>query len=127
MSLSTFAKNKILDYLLKGIAFTVNPVYVSLHTATPGLTGASEVSGGSYARQAANAANWTAAAAGESSNVNSISYSGITVGVHITHMGLWDAVSGGNFIIGGALDVARTVIADETDVFVPGSLIAEIL
>ncbi len=63
MSLSTFAKNKILDYLLKGIAFTVNPVYVSLHTATPGLTGASEVSGGSYARQAANAANWTAAAA----------------------------------------------------------------
>ncbi len=42
-------------------------------------------------------------------------------------MGLWDAVSGGNFIIGGALDVARTVIADETDVFVPGSLIAEIL
>ncbi len=124
MSLSVYAANKLLDYLLRGVTFSANPVYVSLHTANPGTTGANEVAGGTYARQISNAANWSAAASENSSNVNSISYTGITAGTIITHIGIWDALSGGNFILGGSLTASRTVLAAETDVFTPGVLVA---
>jgi hypothetical protein len=43
-------------------AVTAVAGYLSLHTADPGTTGANEVSGGSYARQAIT---WNAASGGE--------------------------------------------------------------
>jgi len=124
MSLSVYARNKLLDAMLRGVDFDPTPVYISLHTADPGTTGASEVSGGTYARQPVSTSNWNAAASGQTSNVSSITFSGIAVSTIITHVGIWDAVSGGNFLSGGSLTAPRTVLALESDVFTPGSLIA---
>lgn len=68
-------------------------VYISAHTADPGTTGTSEVSGGSYARQATT---WGTAAAGVRAGTQ-ISAS-IPAGTTITHQGVWSAVSAGTFI-----------------------------
>lgn len=126
MALSVYLRNKILDYVLRGVEFAATPVYISLHTASPGLTGANELTGGTYTRQPSSTTNWSAAASGQSSNVNSISFFGITPGTTITHVGIWDALSGGNFLTGGSLAASRFVLALENDKFNPGALIAEI-
>ncbi len=83
---------------------TARYLYVSLHTADPGTTGASEASGGSpaYARQAAV---WAAPAGGVASagqvtfNVPAGSYS---------YFGLWSALTGGTFFAGKALTATQS-------------------
>jgi hypothetical protein len=72
--------------------------FISLHTADPGTTVASEVTGGAYTREQTN---WPAPAA------SSVTGSSVTLdvpaGVTITHWGVWSAASGGQFIYGGLL------------------------
>lgn len=88
--------------------------YFSLHTADPGDTGTSEVTGGSYARQQRDAAdaNWSAGTAtdGTTLNVAAITFPAPSAnwGV-VTHVGMWDAVSGGNFMGAGALAIPKTI------------------
>jgi len=104
---STYIRNKVLDKILKGTDFSLS-VYVSAHTATPGITGANEVAGGSYARQLALAAVFDAASGAESEVNASITFTGMP-STTVTHWGIWDAVSGGNFIVGGPLDASVVV------------------
>ena len=88
MAFSNAAKKLMLDGLSPGT------VYVSLHTADPGTTGASEVSGGSpaYARKAIT---WNAVSAGnlDSSNQPIFDVPAVT----ITHLGYWSAASAGTY------------------------------
>jgi hypothetical protein len=66
-------------------------VYVSLHTADPGSTGANEVSGGSYARVQGT---WTSGTTG------TLSMAELTFNAPngtVTHVGLWSASTAGNF------------------------------
>jgi len=104
-TMARFLGKKILDKVLRGVDFSVSTVYVSLHTADPGVTGANEISGGSYARQQVNHAGWNAAAdateGSECTSVSSLTYTNLNA-CTITHVGLWDALSGGNFLMGGA-------------------------
>lgn len=95
MPFTTAAKNSMLDNL--GVA------YVSAHTADPGETGTSEVSGGSYARVAITY-NPAAGGAIDSSNTPQIN---IPAGTTVTHVGYWTALTGGTFL-------AYSDIADET-------------
>ena len=74
--------------------------YCSLHTATPGTTGASEVSGGgSYARVAVA---WSTASAGSIANSGALTIN-LPASTTATHFGLWSASSAGTYYIGGAL------------------------
>lgn len=77
--------------------------HISLHTADPGLTGTSEVTGGSYARVATT---WGSVAS------SSVTGSAVTInvpaGTTITHWGVWSALSAGTFIYGGALPASET-------------------
>jgi hypothetical protein len=73
--------------------------HASLHTADPGTTGADEVTGGSYARQAIT---WAAASAG-SKTLTATVVMQIPPGTTITHAGTWSAISAGTFRGGGAL------------------------
>lgn len=88
-------KNTMLDNL--GVAF------VSAHTATPGETGASEVTGGTYARKSItfNAANLGNL---DSSNVPVLD---IPAGITVTDIGYWTLAIGGVFL-------ASSNITDET-------------
>jgi hypothetical protein len=82
-------------------ALTTN-VWVSLHTADPGNTGANEVVGGAYARQgpvafANSGFNPTVAA-----NTSIITYPVATANYGtINFFSLWTAAAGGNFIGSG--------------------------
>jgi len=73
--------------------------YLSLHSATPGQNGASEITGGSYARQALT---FGAASGGSESSTNSQTFTNLPVEASgIPYFGIWSASSGGTYIGGG--------------------------
>lgn len=99
---SVTAANQALDALAGGAVNVL--AFVSLHTADPGTTGASETSGGSYARQACS---WNAAASRAKTNSSALTFS--TTGASaMTHFGTASAVSAGTFGISGALTSSVT-------------------
>lgn len=78
--------------------------FVSLHTATPGTTGAAETTGGSYARQACT---WNTAASGAKTNSSALTFS--TAGTTaITYAGTFSASTSGTYAIGMALGSSVT-------------------
>lgn len=80
--------------------------YVSLHSASPSTTGANEMSGGSYARQACS---WNAASGGAKTNSSSLTFT--TAGsTAVTHFGTFSASSAGTYGIGGALTSSVTAV-----------------
>lgn len=96
--LGTSGANAALDGL-SGSNATNRISHCSLHTADPTTTGGSETTGGGYARQAVS---WNAAASAAKTNSGALTFS--TTGASaMTHFGLWDASSAGNYGIGGAL------------------------
>ena len=134
-AMSDFLENKLIDWLFRGQAIGITGasaaagtgptiLYVALLTAAPSDTGGgTEVSGGSYARVAVSSAlaNWagTQAAAstvassgtsGTTSNNGTITFPAPTANWgSITHFGIYDASTGGNLLIHGALTTAKTV------------------
>lgn len=88
-------------------AYKALGTYVSLHTASPGSTGASEATGGSpaYARKQTT---W-GTASGSTVAGSEVTFD-VPAGTY-THWGLWDAATAGNFIDGGALSASVTLSA----------------
>lgn len=120
MAFSTFAANALLNCYLRGVAITPpSRVWVSLHTADPGITGANEISAvdwPGYARQdpaggGAVASGFDAASAKATSNAQAILFpeQDGTDPITITHLAIWDAVTGGNCLMTGALAAAKTI------------------
>ena len=110
-----------------GEAATLTPLtttaYVSLHTADPGPTGMSEVSGGAYARQGpiafANAGNEPTV----SSNTAILTYPAATTSWGaIGYFGIWTAQVGGTFQGSGALAQSKTINQGDTARFLAGAL-----
>jgi hypothetical protein len=96
--------------------------YVSLHTADPGNTGASEVTGGSYARQLAG----FGAPADDSGvraivNAADVDFTGMPAAT-VTHFAIWDSATSGNPLYKEALAAARTTLAGDTIRFTTSSL-----
>jgi hypothetical protein len=118
MSISNYLEVKILDKVFNNTDFTVTTPYVSLHTADPGETGASEATGGSYARQSAS---FGAAASGAIANDAAISFTAMPAAT-ITHVGVWDASTAGNFLWGGALAASKTTNSGDTFTIPTGDL-----
>lgn len=110
MSISNYAENKILDAVLRftttGGGLPTASVYISLHTADPGETGASEATGGSYARQQAA---FNAASSGVAVNTATVTFTAMPAAT-ITHIGIWDAVSAGNFLWSGSFTTSQAVL-----------------
>lgn len=77
--------------------------YFSLHTADPGTTGASEVTGGSYGRVSAG---FPAASSGAATNAGATI--NVPSGTTVTHWGRWTTASAGTFFTGGALTAPET-------------------
>lgn len=127
MSASNYLELAILDHILGGPDYTrPATVYLSLHTADPGETGASETSGTGYARKSVtnNNTNFPAAAAGAKSlNVTTtFATPGAGGWGSVTHFGIWDAASSGNFLFGGALAIAKVINEADTVSFAGGTL-----
>lgn len=88
------------------LAITGLGAYLSLHTADPGTTGASEATGGSpaYARQQTT---WTGGAADGNVAGSQVTFDA-PAGTY-THFGIWSAATGGTFIGGAALSSSVTL------------------
>ena len=118
MAMSAYLKNELLDAVINAGSFAVTTVYVSLHTADPSTSGANEVTGGSYARQTAS---FGAASGGAGSNDAQVEFT-LMPSCTITHVGLWDAVTAGNWLWGGALAASKVVNSGDTVRFATGDL-----
>jgi hypothetical protein len=124
---STFFRNAVLNVLRATNITAPGTIYLSLHTASPGLTGTNEVTAGgnAYARQAIafNAPSTVGAAQRVVSTAQEefVNMPAATV----THVGLWDAVTTGNFLYKGALAVPRTTLAGDTLRFAAGDILFE--
>lgn len=76
-------------------SFAALATHASLHTADPGTTGTSEVTGGSpaYARVAIT---WTAGSSDGVYTTNTLTFN-LPASTAVTHVGLWSASTGGSF------------------------------
>lgn len=112
MSLSNYLESALLNHAFGGTPFTQPAgMYLALFTAAPSdAGGGTEVSGGGYARQSVVGAvsGDTFSLAG---NVDFPAAAG-SWGA-ITHVGIFDAASGGNLLVWGALSVPRTIASDD--------------
>jgi len=88
MPLATTAENYALDQL-----GTSKMLYASLHTAYSS-SGANEVTGGGYARQAAT---WSAASGGSKSLASVLPSFSVPSSTTVEFVGFWDASTSGNF------------------------------
>lgn len=112
-ALSDYAENKLLDHLLGKTSFTMPAsVRVALFTAAPSdAGGGTEVSGGSYARQAIVVNT----SSGGATNPNAdVTFPTATASWGtITHVGIFDAASGGNLLMWGALTTPKTIASGD--------------
>jgi hypothetical protein len=86
--------------------------YISIHSATPGTTGASEISGGSpaYARVAVT---WGTPSGGVVSNTNALTIN-FPASATAAYFGVWSASSAGTYYIGGALNSGTPIVNGAT-------------
>jgi len=109
--LSNYLENKLLDHTLRNTSYTpATTVYLALYVGSPTDTG----SGGTEVAVTRQAATFGAAASGTVSNSSSISFTSMPV-VTVTHTGIFDASTGGNLLIHGAL--SSSVVAASGDTF----------
>lgn len=121
MALSTYAGNAALDAIFNAGSLQVAAAYASLHSGDPGLDGSNELSGNDYARVQTefDAPSPT----GQTDNTNVETYTAASGDwAEASHCGLWDAGSAGNFLVGGSLDSAVTVLSGEIARWAAGDL-----
>ena len=107
--MSDYLEAALLNATLNNTAFTtVATPYISLHTADPTDAGTgTEVSGGSYAREAGT---FDAASGGVTQNSSAIEFNQATGNRGtITHFGIWDALTTGNLLYHSAIDASKTI------------------
>ena len=115
---SSKGEKRMLDALLAG-------VYLSLHTADPGNTGASEMAGNGYTRKAATFTQ-TGENPTSASNDTLIQFNTATASWGtLNYFGIWSAASGGDFLGGAAVTNPKPVEADDVVRWLAGSLVVE--
>lgn len=129
MAISTYAGNLVLDWLLSTASATRPTAwYLSLHVGAPGLTGANELTTGTDADYVRKSITFAAAASlAKASNAGVTWTADVAATTYIiTHIGIWDALTTGNFLSGGALAVPETIVASGTFNLSTGRAIATI-
>lgn len=118
---SNYVENLALEWLLTTETVTRPTAwYIGLHTAdvTDAGTG-TEVSGGSYARKAVTFTVTDDTA----SNSATVTFDAATANWGtITHVGIWDASSGGNLLFHGAVTTSKTIETGDTFQISSGNL-----
>lgn len=121
---SDYLENQIVDHLFRGATFAkpATLYFGLLTTAQTDANTGTEVTGGSYARVAITPSNtnFTATQGGTSgastgtggntTNAVAITFPAPTANWgSVSYYGIWDAVSGGNLLVWGALNTAKTI------------------
>lgn len=125
--ISDYLAKKFLDATFINAAFPAIPtVYVSLHTADPLGTGASEVVGGAYARIASTWAAAVLATHQNTTTVDAVFLAATADWGTIKHFGVWDALDAGNFLWGAILPTQQLIQNLDTAKFPAGLLTASL-
>lgn len=106
-----------LDSAQNAILATATNYYLSLHTADPGGTGASE--GTSYGGR--QTVQFAASSSGTQHSNTAQSFT-ITTSQTFTYFGVWTAATGGTFIRGGSLTASITPPAASTVTVASGGI-----
>ena len=121
------AANLVLDYYLGAVGFLPGTVYIGLMSALPNAdgTGVVEPVGNAYNRVAVvnNAVQWPAAVARIKTHSADIVFpaaTGVGWGL-LTHVGIFDAASGGNVRLYQPLSIPRTVAPTDIFRFIAGN------
>ena len=112
-NISNYLEDELLDHSLGTGAYAMPTVYLALYTDDPtdADTG-TEVSGGSYARQTIA---FDAASGGATANTSDVEFPEATGDWGtVTHLGLRDAITGGNLLWHGEWTTPRTISTGET-------------
>lgn len=121
-SMTDYLEDKLRDHVLRNVVYTSPAtVYLALFTtATTDAGGGTEVSGGSYARQAVA---FQAGAAGSGAGDNSAAgtFSNMPAGT-VTHAALFDALTGGNMLLHAPLSSPKTPAAGDAISFAVGDI-----
>ena len=123
-ALSDYAEKLILDWMMTtGSATRPTSWYIALFTAAPSDSGGgTEVTGSGYARQSVTF-DAGSSPGGTTQNSGAVSFtaSGGNFGT-VTHIGIFDAVSGGNLLWHGAMTASKTINDGETLEFSAGNI-----
>ncbi len=120
--MSNYLENALINATLRNTAFTSpTTVYVALYTTDPtDADVGTEVSGGSYARQAVA---FGAPSNGVSTNSGTVTFPTATAGWGtITHLGLRDASTGGNLLYHTPLDTSKAIATGDIFLIQSGNL-----
>lgn len=112
---SNYLEDALINAVLRNTSYTSpTTVYVALFTSDPTDAGTgSEVSGGSYAR---TSATFDAPSNGVTQNSADITFPTATASQGtVSHIGIYDASTGGNLLFHTPLDTAKTI--DTGDIF----------
>jgi len=93
-----------------GTTFTAGSLYVKLHTADPGATGATAAS----AVTTRYACTFSASSAGSMALTSMGGTWSMTSTETISHISLWDASTAGNFMWSVALTASKSVVSGDT-------------
>lgn len=127
---STYSRSKTSDNLLRGTTFaSPGQVYLALFTSDPGAAGTgTEAAFTGYARQSCGATPASAFSAvdtnGTTQNQNSVTFPAVggSVSVTVVSWALFDAVTGGNMLLYGALTTSKTLDPADVASFAPNAL-----
>ncbi len=114
-AMSDDLENKLINHIFRNTDYTRPAnIYLALFTAAPSDSGGgTEVSGGSYARQAVAtgaSTGWDAASGRATANTGVVTFPTATADWGtITHVGVFDASTSGNLMFHGALSSNKTV------------------
>ncbi len=128
MATSDFLEQRIIDFALRANAewtwTSPATVYVALFTtATDDTGGGTEVTGGSYAREAVTFTSMSAVTDGHTSNVAEVAFTQATANWGtVSHIAVMDALTSGNSLYHGALTAAKAVDTNDTFKIAAGDL-----
>ncbi len=121
--ISVASSNNLLAALLTATAYTgPATLYLSLHTNDPGVTGANELTGGSYARQTIA---FNIPVSQVTNNSGPVAFLSLPA-ASVAYVGLWTASTGGSFLWGGQLTVSVTTVSGSSIQFTTNSITAKI-
>tara|TARA_B100000287_G_C20598852_1_gene767201 strand:- start:470 stop:892 length:423 start_codon:yes stop_codon:yes gene_type:complete len=140
MAFSSYLANKILGWI-KNSSFpnALTNVYVSVHTADPGVNGTnndvtSSIKGsGTRTSIASTSFSTVSAASGGGYEITNAIVSQITTSAQnsspttVTHFGIWDAATAGNFLASGELTTSVDVQLGDTVQFNQGAMAIKVI
>lgn len=140
MAFSQYLADRILTWV-KGVSFpaALSNVFISIHTANPGVNGTESDATlsvtGTANRTQVPSADFSAAgnASGGGREITNSNVVQITnnatngATVTLTHFGVWDAATGGNFLASGELTTAIGVQAGDTVQFNVGAMAIRVI